>query len=719
MFEWKKLCSRKNIGLVSVLLIVNLLFLILLTYGMEQSEVVPPRSYKAVFRMMKGMDNEEKSDYLNRLEEQSVHITSIAEYKRAKMIEDMAEDAEKIAGYEEYLSRMEEELDEKSVLNLLSKDSEYDERNARKKKEVYQSLHGTKVSYEASEGIMVTDISFTNIVMVFLMILLAIECIIQEKEEGILPVLRCCKKGRGRLISQKIGCLAVVSVTLSGIFFVENLIFGALAYGIGNVLRPVQSLPGYETASVKISVLVFLILVWLIRSLALFLIGLFAFGIAIWTYQVGVVFIGCLVAGGVSGWLFWTTEIQSARVFFYYVNPTALLKVFPLLKAEVNLNLFGYPVSSYGVAIPAWILVCLILAGGITALFIRTRDEIRIRTSRRVVQRRKKCIKSLGGEESYKLWRMRRGFLLLAMVFAIQIALYPKDFLALPEEIYEDGYLSYLGQEVTKEKKEWLDEEWKRLNMDLSSYDSQDKKAVLENRIYPLYARLSEKKEKGEAAEFIRQSGYRKLFGVEELASERKNIMLYILLLILVCSMYITMEKTNGMMTLIKTSKCGFEDVQRAKYKQALVFSTISMIIVWGPDIVWFLRYYGLAEWNKPISWILEFSSWNSHMRIWMYLALLWGIRFASGALLCGLILLVSEKSKTTMGSLAVNMFVFAVPAVLAVLGIPGTMQYTFNVFLEGNSILCSGDWIVLYGIIFLSIGIMVFSMRKKMERKN
>ncbi len=309
--------------------------------------------------------------------------------------------------------------------------------------------------------------------------------------------------------------------------------------------------------------------------------------------------------------------------------------------------------------------------------------------------------------------------MLLAMVFAIQIALYPKDFLALPEEIYEDGYLSYLGQEVTKEKKEWLDEEWKRLNMDLSSYDSQDKKAVLENRIYPLYARLSEKKEKGEAAEFIRQSGYRKLFGVEELASERKNIMLYILVLILVCSMYITMEKTNGMMTLIKTSKCGFEDVQRAKYKQALVFSTISMIIVWGPDIVWFLRYYGLAEWNKPISWILEFSSWNSHMRIWMYLVLLWGIRFASGALLCGLILLVSEKSKTTMGSLAVNMFVFAVPAVLAVLGIPGTMQYTFNVFLEGNSILCSGDWIVLYGIIFLSIGIMVFSMRKKMERKN
>lgn len=47
--------------------------------------------------------------------------------------------------------------------------------------------------------------------------------------------------------------------------------------------------------------------------------------------------------------------------------------------------------------------------------------------------------------------------MLLAMVFAIQIALYPKDFLALPEEIYEDGYLSYLGQEVTKEKKSgWM-----------------------------------------------------------------------------------------------------------------------------------------------------------------------------------------------------------------------------------------------------------------------
>ncbi len=700
-FELKKMYSKKVIGLVISLLIINLLFLILFTYGPEQNVDVLPQVYKSVFRSMGKMDNKEKRDYLKEQNEKAeFQIVDENGYKRKEMLEQLLEDSEKIVNYESYLNELEEELGGENILGILSGDSTFFAENTEKMKMVYQSLHGIPVSFEPSKGIEMTDTTVTNIIMVFLIIFLSMQCLIQEKEDGILPILRCCKKGRGKLLAQKTGCIWSAAILLSLLFTLENLLFGAASYGVGNLFRPLQSLAGFETSPLKISVFLFLILMWLTRAFALFLIGMFVMLITVLTYQIAVICLGCLIVGGVSYGLFQSISIQSSMANFYYVNPVTLLKTIPLFRSEINLNILGNPVNPCLAAICTGIVICLLLIAVTFFLFVKTREEISISFSIKRKQRGRACAKNLAGEEAYKIWRTRKGFFLLLSILVIQMVQNPGERSDSPEEICENGYISQLSGEVTDEKGDWILKEWKRVSQEIDQ-GSQIKQQVLENRIQPLFEQLNARRENGEHAEFITQSGYRKMFGIDEEKVAQKNTMLYSIVIVVSCCLYVTMEKTSGMSVLIEATKNGWKRVRKTKQRQALLFSSVSMVVVWGMDMIWYVKRYGVSEWFCPISWITEFSSWNRHITIFLYILLLWGIRFAGGALLTLLVLFVSEKSKNSMESLVICMFLFVVPAVLAIIGVPGMTEYTFQAFLDGNVVLHSGYGSMIYMAVF------------------
>lgn len=665
IFELKKMYSKKKINLVICLMVINLLFLMLCTYGTEQNIEVSPKAYKAVFRAMEGMSNQEKREYL-REQSENDNLTSISDYKRNIMIQNLLEDAEKISEYESYLSQIEAEQNQKSVLGFLTGEDEFEKRSSEKMKKIYSSLHGTKVSFESSEGIWMADVPFTNILLLFLTIFFSMECLVPEMEEGILPMLRCCKNGRGKLIGKKICCLAVNSFLISAIFLIENIVFGSCSYGVGNLFRPLQSLPGYEGVPFRISVLEFLILVYLIRATALFIIAMLAMMLTVLTYQTVFVSLLCMLTAGISYWLFSTITLQSAFVFFYYINPVAWIKATPLLKSEVNLNVFGFPVSPCFAAAVCGLGLLFFLLGSIFFLFVRTSTVIQFPAWKKRPKRGVRHRFSVGKEERYKLLVIRKGLILLGVVFAIQLVFYPRNYVAHPEEICEEGYLIQLKGEVSERQEQWILEERKRLESNLAEADNQIKKEVLEKRIYPLYVSLSEKTESNENAEFIEQIGYRKMFGIEDQMVVRRNVMLYVILIVLAGCLYVTMEKTSGMYSLIESTELGWKRVRTEKRKQALIFSTIGMLAVWLPDFVWYFKYYGFSEWNKPLSWLLEFSDWNGNIQIWMYLVVLWIIRLSLGSLLCCIVLWISEKSRNSMESLILNTFLFVVPAVLS-----------------------------------------------------
>lgn len=708
-YELKKIFSKKVVLSILLILNVNLMLLLLYIYGTGQMYSIPAHAYRNVFQEMQEKNNIQKAEYLKTKSAQMDNLATVEDYQTKNMLQKLALEAQQSSEYEAYLTQLEQEMLTKESIGILSDNSSFSVENAIKMRGIYQNLHGTEVSFEAYEGVLLVDFTVTNILLVFLIAFLASNCVVQEKEDGILQILRCCKNGRGALIAKKVLSLLFVCAVLCALFLIENLIVGAFAYGIGDLFRPIQSVPDYAAFPLKITVLTFLILVWAIRVLTTFLVALFVLLLSTVVYQMIIPLVVTIIIGGISWVLFSVIDIQSAAVFFYYVNPVSMLKTLPLLKGEVNLNILGNPVNPMIVAVVIGLITGILLLIGVTVLFVSTREEIRCNFQWRGIKSKRYGSFTLMGMESYKLWNIRMGKVFLFTVLIIQMMLYPKNYLATQEEICESEYIMKLSEMDRDAQEEMIVAELEKVSQHIDSYGDNVKRYILEERIVPLYENLSLLRTQGEEAEFIQQTGYEKLFGVANQSVDKKNTLIYITLMVFVCGLYSTMEQTSGMKILINVTESGWEKVKKSKIKNALIFSVIGMIIVWLPDMVWYFRQYDLYDWNAKMSWLLAFEGWSNKLSIGAYFILLCIVRIIAGILLARLILTVSSSCKTTMSSLSISTFLFVIPSVLALMNVPGMDQYTFHALLDGNMVLHSGMGI--WGYLAAVLGLYVFCL--------
>lgn len=683
--EWRKIFSKKNSLLIIMVLAVNLFFMILNAYGPGTS--VSPEIYREIFDEMDGMTNQEKYEYLKKNSEAEIESAVLSDYEKQSAEREMAESANTIACYERYLSNMEGILENKTKITLFGDANSFSQRNAKKMQGVYASLHGTKVEFGPDRGIELADMTVTNILVLFLIVFLSAESLISEKEEGLLTLLRSCKKGRGWLLGNKMYSLVTGIFLISGLFLLENILFGAVAYGVGNLGRPLQSLPGYQGCPLKISVVSFLLLLWLVRGIALMLVSTFVLVLTVSTYQMVTVLGKCLLVGSISYFLYAAIGLQSDIVFLHYVNPVAMLKAAPLIKGEMNLNLFGFPISPLTVTLAVWSVLYIGLNLWLFRKFNRNQEGQGINLPKRKRIRKKSYIVSVWAGEAYKLVVTRKAALFLLMIFALQVFLYPgRSYIASPNEIYENYCMRALEGEVGEKQEQWLAIEQERLEEDREALQMEQE--VMNSTIMPLFEHLKKMKTETGRAKYIVQTGYEKLFGVGNQMVDRKNTILYVLLLLCTVSTYISMEKAGNMTAIIGPTKVGWKNVRRKKQILVVLFSMISMIIVWLPDWIWILKTYDVKYWEAPIKWLFEFRDMKVDFTIGVYFLLLIVVRLLGGAIAGLLMLLISEKSRSGMEAYGINTVVFCVPAVLVVLGVPYVEKVTFSALLDGNVIL-------------------------------
>ena len=711
--EWRKTGSKKNVVLLVVVLGINLFFLTLYAYG--PGAETSPQIYREVFREMDGMSNQEKYEYLKENSVADIPDGTVQDYKKRLLTEEMAESAKTIAYYENYLADTEKSLGKKLGISLFGDENSFAQRNAKKMQKAYRALHGIPVRFESYKAIELADMTVTNILTLFLVLFISAESLIAEKEEGLLTLLRSCKRGRGWLMRNKLLSLTISILLLSGVFLTENLLFGMAVYGAGNLARPLQSLPGYEGCPWKISVLAFLAGIWILRAFGLMLASVFVLLLTVGTYQMVRVLGEGMLAGGVCYFLYTAIGLSSGLVILHYVNPAAFLAAAPLIKGEINLNIMGFPVKPLVAAVPAGIAGYLGFTAWLFRRFDKNREErpLGVRLGRRgrrekdspdvhlgrrgsrgkhvilQLRRRRKrgCSASVGAGEAYKLLVTGKGAVLLLVMLGVQIFLYPgRTYVAPPEEIYERYCMRRLQGEIGEEQTQWLEMEQERLR---SKGDSvQMELQVMESWILPLSGHLNRVKEEGGEARYMEQIGYEKLFGTGERAADRKNTMLYVLLLLCTVSPYLAMEKTTNMIALIRPTKTGWRKVRSWKRRMVIFFSSVSLPLLWLPDWVWILRTYHVKDWNAPLIWLYEFRETGVPLTIGAYAGLLLIIRLMGGAVIGLLMCLVSEKSRNGIEAYGINAILFFVPTVLAVLGVPYVEQYTCSALLDGNWIL-------------------------------
>lgn len=484
------------------------------------------------------------------------------------------------------------------------------------------------------------DFSASNLLLAGLILFLAVSAIIKEQEDGILPVLRCTKKGRGTFFLHKSLAVWCLCAVLTGVFLLENLAVGACCMAVFYGIAPVSSL-------------------------------------GIW----------------------------------HYANPVAMIKAAPLFREETYLNLFGNPVSPVTVVFAAVFIMAVLLVIGIV-YFAKTE-----KSGKRIVLRKEKgrirsYSGSIWGQEVYKLFVLQKGVWILLLLLMVQVWFYLADYRPPLEEVQERVYIRQLEGELGEKQRTFIEKEQLRIQQETQVLDRE--KQVFENRILTLYESLKEKQDAGEKAEFIIQSGYEKLFGISAKNQDALYVLMYAMALVFGCSMYMSMEKSGGMMQLIEPTKKGWNTVRRRKIWIAVGYALAGGVLVWGFEILWVVKTYGLSHLETPLNWLLEFRNQDSSIKIWMYLAMLIILRLAGGILTCLCILKISEKCKSNVMAAGISMFLFVVPAVLTVLEVPLVKSFSMNAFLDGNVILQAGHMAGIY----LICGILLAWIMLKSKRR-
>lgn len=692
-YECKKIIVKKNIYLVVAAIIAN--FLVLSLSAADSNHILQPKIYRQIFDEMKGMTNQQKYEHLKELSEDKESLNTLEDYQKQELLVAISGYAETVAEYEEYLNTMEENMEQR--VSISSGDDTFFHKNARKMLNVYCSLRGTEVSFESYQGIELADVPITNILILFLVVFFSIEALASENEDGLLTILRCCKKGRRDLLFNKILALGIVALFVSGLFMLENLLFGSIVYGLGDLTRPLQSLPGFAGCPLRMSIITFLVLVWILKTMALILSQLFVLLLLVHTYQMPVVLCGCIAVGGIGYMCYSGIHVQSGAAILHYVNPEALLKAVPLLNSEVNLNIFGMPVSPLTVAIAAFAFVYLLMFGCTIHRFQQSREA---RTIPLLWKRRKKerrYVASVLCGEVYKLFVTKKALWGLIFVMVIQLFFcLDTSRLKTPQENCENYLLTELYGEAGAEQDAWIRKELIRQDLLSQETGYALEKEVLEQRIVPLQEHLRIVKEGAGHAQYIHQIGYEKLFGIGARIHDHRNTMLFVSLLVCALSTYVTMEQTGNMKALIEPTKAGWKQVRKKKEVLAVVFSCIAMIIIWIPDFVRLFHTYQLKDWNAPMNWLLSFHEFPNEVTIGVYLIMLVIVRIL-GAVVTGLLMVwISEKSSNNAMAFGVSAFVFLVPAILTMLHVPYVEGFTFSGLLDGNVFL-QGLFRILY----------------------
>lgn len=109
---------------------------------------------------------------------------------------------------------------------------------------------------------------FTDVCVIVLIFLAVCAVFLKDREQGITPLLFSATGGRGRLFTAKIALTFALTALLALLFIGENCLIGALRYGLGDLTSPIQSVIGFYTCNLPLTVGQYLTLFVLVKILA-------------------------------------------------------------------------------------------------------------------------------------------------------------------------------------------------------------------------------------------------------------------------------------------------------------------------------------------------------------------------------------------------------------------------------------------------------------------
>lgn len=742
LFELQKILRRKNLlVMTAVFLLANV---VLLWYVDSLRQLPPSWAYREVQSRLEAMEEDQKGAFLREKYEESVAYSLLLEIaaingmaelpaERRQEMTEMAvgenqavvdrfssgfspdrkpqyansfeaeaafwgglyQEWQAVSGYAARLARIEEDAARLTSISIFYDENtaSFSSRNVLKTAEDYRGLQGLSIPYTITEGLSFSmQSATTDVLAVCMAFFFTLLLITEEKQKGVLAILRMTRKGRAPLMAAKLGALAVSLLLSVAALYGSNLLYGVLRYGFPPLSIPLQAVSGFIDSTLAVSAGGFLLLYFFMKWLACFAFATIIVLITIHAKDAVSGFLGCALLYGAG--LALTELIPPLSVWntLRYINPVGIMDTSGILATYYNLNIAGRPIGLQSVVLVFMLCLAAVFAGLAVLCFSVKRgwdtgEFFLAPLLRRLKIRRRSFSGRLAVHELYKLLLLRRAGAVLALFAVFAATVFPSAVPGLSiRQQQVQNYFQTLHGELTPEKLEFLAREDALMQQAHEKTDwilqqveqglltpqaadvlSAEYRAVL-NREEAFRYVQERVRYVGEnpGAELLFEDGYLLLMRL----SGADRVVIPVLAVFILCfSGFFAMEYQTGAVRILSTTPGGRRKTVKAKLLCVWLAVTVVFLASALPVAFSVGGAYGLRGFLAPLGSIPAFKGWS--VPLGAYVLVHYLFQYLAMLAVSGCILLLSNRLQKTTATVSVCAAVLLLPMILKAMHVP------------------------------------------------
>ena len=593
-----------------------------------------------------------------------------------------------VANYSTFLDEVQVKANQLSAISIFqNRGSDYNQKNIEKTAQAYAGMEKVNIQYVPQKGLFTAlDYKGTDLILMASMLLIASLLVRQERENGMLDVVRSTPGGRLKTGWAKLLALAISMLVVVVLMYGINLAYCNVTFGLGSLHRSIQSVPALMRCTMQITIGQYLIRFLLAKWAASFVMGLWVMFIMLWAHHVVAGWIAALALPLIQWIVRMVIPAASLWNVIKYANLASLMCTNELLGSYRNLYWFGSPVRMPAVEWTTGLLYAALLISGFCLLFccgeLRPQPVFSGFFSRKAKTKSTTVLR----QEMRKLYLLG-GALVVMVVFAgyqtwqsVQ-----KESYLNANGIYYAAYMKQLEGPYTEEtyqkiknmQREFipmleLEKSYRQHEISSDSYYDQmtsyygllEKWEVFQNIIYGNVAYIKENPE----AYLVYENGWERLFGFHD--DDDLQEVLWAGLLSCICfAGLFAFEKKGGMQHVITTTPLGRRHTVLCKLLAGGIGAGAICLLTYIPRIIVVLRDYGLGQFFAPAMSLQQFHK----LPDWILLGgiLLW--EFCGRLIACLSMMLVilwlSDRLGNVLQTVLVSSLFWCLPPMLALSG--------------------------------------------------
>ena len=371
-----------------------------------------------------------------------------------------------VTGYDSFLDEISEKAELLSSISIFAAtdNDNYAQQNIRQTAIAYEGMRGRQINYSPQKGIMTAlNFMWTDVIAILGMVVLSSALVRQERDNGMLALIRSTPSGRLRTSLAKLAVLSIGLMILLSALYLVNLLYCGAMYGLGNLSRSVQSVPALMRSTLKVNVAEYILLFLLSKWVASFICGIWVIWACLITKRALTGYILAVGLPEISLLIRSLIPATSKLNVLKYANLISLMQNNELLGSYRNLYWFGSPIQLFYVEIITAILLGITFTGIFCMTFVYAQL---MPVTRKKARRRKSLFKTSTHFKSLSFYELHKIFFLCGVLpvmvcfvgFQIYETSIAENFIT-AQEIYYARYMKEIDGPVTTEKLSWLQEE--------------------------------------------------------------------------------------------------------------------------------------------------------------------------------------------------------------------------------------------------------------------